>query len=103
MVLLKASKSSRRIGDGRFDEEDMVASCTLICAEEGNLRALHKLSALHKLLPNATRKSLKSSFSGWFLILRNLISPELCFRRFENSKKVFHRNFEKKIPNFSIP
>ncbi|CAI2297088.1 unnamed protein product [Caenorhabditis sp. 36 PRJEB53466] len=56
MVLLKASRSSRKIGDGRFDADDIIASCTLICAEEGNLRALHKLSALHKLLPNTARK-----------------------------------------------
>ncbi|PIC52905.1 hypothetical protein B9Z55_002824 [Caenorhabditis nigoni] len=63
MVLLKASKTSRKIGDGRFDPEDLVASCTLICAEEGNLRALHKLSALHKLLPNAVRKSHTSEIS----------------------------------------
>ncbi|KAF1770188.1 hypothetical protein GCK72_002006 [Caenorhabditis remanei] len=64
MVLLKASKTSRRIGDGRFDPEDLVASCTLICAEEGNLRALHKLSALHKLLPNAVRRSKSNANSS---------------------------------------
>lgn len=64
MVLLKASKTSRKIGDGRFDPEDMVASCTLICAEEGNLRALHKLSALHKLLPNAIRRPNSTAISS---------------------------------------
>ncbi|CAL2028038.1 unnamed protein product [Caenorhabditis brenneri] len=64
MVMLKASKNSRNIGDGRFDEEDLVASCMLICAEEGNLRALHKLSALHKLNPNAIRRTPTSEPPG---------------------------------------
>ncbi|CAI5438576.1 unnamed protein product [Caenorhabditis angaria] len=55
-VLMRASKHSREIEDGRFDEDDLLISSTIICAEEGNLRALHKLSALHRLFPNATKR-----------------------------------------------
>ncbi|CAD6186231.1 unnamed protein product [Caenorhabditis auriculariae] len=45
----------------RFDPEDLLTSAVLSASEEGNLRALNQLSALHRLYPNTADKKNESA------------------------------------------